>query len=71
MADIRQNKYDMDYYPTDNDIVSPEEKVLLSKNFKMFLELLIKSEIKHNSIGQSIICAARSIIPPVLSGLAV
>ena len=47
MADIRQNKYDMDYYPTHNDIVSPEEKGLRSKNFKMFLELLIISEIKR------------------------
>ena len=69
MADIRQKNYDMDYYPTHNDIVSPEEKGLLPKNLKMFLQLLVKSEIKRNSIGQSIIYAARprSIIPQYYS----
>lgn len=73
MADIREKEYDTSYYPTHTDIVCPEEKEWLPNHLKMFLEVLIKSQIKQNSIGQSIIYATRprTVIPPIPFGLGV
>jgi hypothetical protein len=65
MADIRQRSYDMSYYPTHNDIVNPEEKQWVPETLKILLNILIQPEIKQQSIGQTILYAARprSVIP--------
>ena len=72
MADIREKKYDISNYPTHDDIVHPIENMWLPQSLQSFLQILIKSELKQQSIGQSILLAARpkSIVPPIPFGLA-
>ena len=73
MADIREKQYDVSNDPTHEDIVHPIEKMWLPQSLQSFLQMLLKSELKQQSIGRSIVLAARprSVIPPGPFGLAV
>ena len=73
-SDIRDSRYDSSVYPSTyliNDVQAG--KNWLPATLKLFLEEVIKSEVKQASIGQCIVRAAkpRSSVPPLLFGLAV
>ena len=73
-AEIRQMKYNKEYYPSENSIADVEEgKKYIPESLLAFLETIIKSKVKQNSIGQCIVYAARprSVIPPIPFGLGV
>ena len=72
MAEIRGKKYDTSVYPKNDDIKNPRDS-WLPKLLKVFLEVLIKSDLKQQSIGQSIVQTARprSALLPIPFGLAV
>ena len=59
--------YDKNY----DDIVLPEKQgVFLPSSLRKFLEVLIRSKIKQNNIGQAIVYSTRprSAIPPIRFG---
>ena len=72
--EIRDSKYNMEYYPADEDIKNVErEKEWLPESLTAFLQVLVPSVIKQVSTGQCLLKAARprSVIPPLLFGLGV
>ncbi|KAG1655293.1 hypothetical protein GQR58_024613 [Nymphon striatum] len=73
MAEIREIKYDSSVYPKDEEIHNQNEQWRLPNGLKTFLGVLVKSVLKQQSIGQSIVFAARprSVIPPIMFGLGV
>ena len=73
-AKIKEQEYDMEKYPSDEQIGSLEKgRSWLPKLLLDFLKTLIKSDTKQVSIGQCIVQAARprSVIAPLLFGLGV
>ena len=66
MADIRVKEYDTSYYPNREEILNKNEE-WLPKSLKKFFEILIRHVLKQQSIGQSILYAARprSVLPPI------
>ena len=70
MAEIREQMYDTSLYPSQEDISA---NTSLPSGMKSFLEILVKNDLKQESIGQAILYASkpRSFIPPVLFGLGV
>ena len=71
-AAIREKKYDVNSYPTNEDIESMDQGISwVPQYLHTFLKMLGLPELKQISIGQSIVQAAwpRSIITPVLFGL--
>ena len=72
MAEIREKKYDRSVYPKNDDIKTPRDS-WLPKLLKVFLEVLIKYDLKQQSIGQSIAQTAkpRSALLPIPFGLTV
>ena len=72
--EIRDLKYDMNYYPSNEDVSDVDTGVkLLPKSLQLFLEKMIPNKRKQVSIDQSIVCAAhpRSMIPTLLFGLGI
>ena len=73
-GEIKSKNYDTDVYPSTDDIRNLERgKDWLRRTLKIFLQTLIKSEIKQVSIGQCIVKAtrSRSCIPSLQLGLGV
>ena len=73
-AAIREKEYDVNSYPTNEDIKSMDQGISwVPRYLHTFLKMLGLPELKLISIGQSIIQAARprSIITPVLFGLGI
>ena len=73
-AAFREKEYDVNSYPTNEDIKSMDQGIsLVPRYLHTFLKMLGLPELKQISIGQSIIQAARprSIITPVLFGLGI
>ena len=73
-AEIRNTVYDIDCYPTESELKSPEKGLdILPRTLRLLLTGLIPNSIQTASIGQCIFKAAkpRSIIPPILLGLGV
>ena len=73
-AEIRDSKYDMEYYPANEDIKNVEHgKEWLPESLTAFMQVLVLSVTKQVSIGQFLLKAARprSVIPPLLFGLGV
>ena len=73
-GEIKSKNYNIDAYPSTDDIKDLEKgKEWLPRTLKVFLQTLIKSEIKQISIGQCIVKATRprSCIPPLQLGLGV
>lgn len=72
--EIRARNYNKDVYPGINEIKSSEEcGDFLTPSLRVFLETLIKDELKCDVIGQAITQAARpnSVISPLLFGLGI
>ena len=68
-AEIKEQNYDSDVYPTANDI---KHLNWIPDNLRLFLKNLINSELKQESLGQCIIKATNWFsIPPLLFGLGV
>ena len=73
-AEIRDSKYNMEYYPANEDIKNVERgKEWLPESLTAFLQVLVPSVTKQVSIGQCLLKAARprSVIPHLLFGLGV
>ena len=72
LAEIREHEFSMETYPSNDDITSRDNDII-PPLLKTMLKGLIKSEVQQNSIGQSILrtIRPRSVIPPILFGLAV
>ena len=72
MAEIRETKYDTSNYPKTLDI-SDASSDWIPKLLKTFLQVLIRSDLKQNSIGQIIVQAAKpkSSVMPIPFGSAV
>ncbi|KAG1661213.1 Transient receptor potential cation channel subfamily A member 1 [Nymphon striatum] len=72
MAEIRETKYDTSNYPKTLDI-SDASSDWIPKLLKTFLQVLIRSDLKQNSVGQIIVQAAKpnSSVMPIPFGLAV
>ena len=72
MAKIRQKKYDTSTYPNTTDIHNTTGD-WIPKLLKTLLQVLVRSDLRQNSIGQAILQAAkpRSTIMPMSFGLAV
>ena len=73
-AEIRDSKYNMEYYPANEDVKNVERgKEWLPESLTAFLQVLVPSVTKQVSIGQCLLKAARprSVIPPLLFGLGV
>ena len=72
MAEIREKKYDTSSYPKTTDIHNTTGD-WICKLLKAFLEVLVRSDLRQNSIGQAIVQAAkpRSTIMPVPFGFSV
>lgn len=72
MSEIRETKYETSKYPKTLDI-SDVSNEWIPKLLKTFLQVLIKSNLKQNSIGQIIVQAAKpkSSLMPLPFGLAV
>ena len=72
--DIREMNYDKSFYPDEISIADPQEgKKWIPKSLNVFLENMIESEKKQNSIGQCLVSAVRprSAILPVPFGVGV
>ena len=71
MAEIRDKKYDTSAYPKTTDIHNTIGD-WIPKLLKTFLQVIVRSELRQNSIGQAIVQAAkpRSTIMSVPFGLA-
>ena len=72
MAKIKQKKYDTSTYPNTTDIHNTTGD-WIPKLLKTLLQVLVRSDLRQNSIGQAIVQAAkpRSTIMPMSFGLAV
>jgi len=73
-AEIRERKYDVQSYPSNEDIANVSKgKEWIPNHLQSFLKIIIKSELKQNSIGHSIVQSARprSVITPTLFGIGV
>ena len=72
MAEIIETKYDTSRYPKTTDIHNTTVD-WIPKPLKTFLQVLVRSHLRQNSIGQAIVQAAkpRSTIMPVPFGFAV
>ena len=72
MSDIREKKYDLAFYPSPNEI-HESSNVFLPESLNEFLAILVKTPLKRESIGQSILlaCRPRSCLPPIPFGLGV
>ena len=67
-------KYDLNTYPTNEDISNVDRgNEWIADHLKTFLKSIVQSELKQNSIGDSIIQSARprSVITPTLFGIGV
>jgi hypothetical protein len=67
--EIRVRSYNKDVFPRMNEIKSSEEcQEFLTPSLRVFLDILIKEELKCDGIGQAITQAARlnSVISPLL-----
>ena len=69
MSEIREKRYDTSTYPTSEDIRNQDVQ-WLPTGLKIFREVLMKSTLKQQSIGQSIVFASRprSVIPTIPFG---
>ena len=68
-AEIREQIYTNEYYPSIDDIAS---KDWIPNNLQKLLRVLIQSEVKVQSIGQAIIkSSTRTALTPILFGLGV
>ena len=72
MSEIREKEYDTSIYPKSNEIKTSGDN-WVPELLRTFLRVLIKSELKQQSVGQSIVQAAkpRSALLPIPFGLAV
>jgi len=64
-ADIREQQYDREFYPTANE-VAEDALHFLPPLLHLFLERLVKPDLKRVALGQSLVQAARptgSIMP--------
>ena len=74
LSEIRAIEYNMAKYPSIEDISNLDEnKSIIPHSLQRFLNILVKSSVKQNSIGQCLLYAVRpwSIIPPIPFGLGV
>ena len=72
--EIREMKYDKSYYPDEESIANVSEgKKWIPKSLNTFLENIIESEVKQNSIGQCLVQAIRpkSAILPIPFGVGI
>ena len=72
--EIRVRSYNKDVYLGMNEIKSSEEcQEFLTPTLRVFLDILIKDELKRDGIGQAITQAARpnSVISPLLFGIGI
>ena len=68
-AEIREQIYTNEYYPSIDDIAA---KDWIPNNLQKLLRVLIQSEVKVQSIGQAIIkSSTRTALTPILFGLGV
>ena len=66
-AEIREQSYTNEYYPSIDNIAA---KNWISNNLQKLLRVLIQSEVKVQSIGQAIIkLSTRTALTPILFGL--
>ena len=73
-AEIRERKYDSNSYPANEDISSVDKgREWIPHHLQTFLKITVRSELKENSFGHSIIQSARprSVITPTLFGIGV
>ena len=73
-AEIRERKYDSNSNPANEDISSVDKgRECIPHHLQTFLKITVRSELKENSIGHSIIQSARprSVITPTLFGIGV
>ena len=73
-AEIRERKYDSNSYPANKDISSVDKgREWIPHHSQTFLKITVRSELKENIIGHSIIQSARprSVITPTLFGIGV
>ena len=73
-ADIQEMDKNIDFYPTTDDITNrDDDKEWVPSSLMTFLNNLISSELKRNSLGQCITQASRprSIMCPLMFGLGV
>ena len=73
-AEIRVREYDSSSYPTNQDITNfDQSRQWVPHYLQKFLEIIISSKVKQNSIGHSILQSARprSVVTPTLFGLGV
>ena len=73
-AEIREQEYDSSSYPTNEDIENFDRSRQWVPNYlQKFLEIIISSKVKQNSIGHSILQSARlrSVITPTLFGVGI
>ena len=74
MEDIRSKKYDSEYYPSKKSMLEVDEPLeWLSPYLRLFLQNLVRSDIKQVAFGQAITQAIkpRSCLSPVLLGIGV
>ena len=73
LSEIRAIKPNMGQYPTKDDIVKLKQESILPKYLQTFMKVLIKTPLRQESIGQSIVFSMRprSVIPPIIFGLGV
>ena len=70
-AEIREKTYDVKSYPTNEDIANVNRgKEWVPHYLQTFLKIIIRSELKQNSIGHSIVQSARP-RSPTLFGVGV
>ena len=67
-SEIREKHFSMDVYPNSTQI---KQLDWIPKRLKAFMQQFTSSNIKQESIGQSVVKAAcpRNVIPPLLFGL--
>ena len=75
-AQIREQKHDSKFYPTDEDIGNIDQSNRnrwVPQHLQTFLKTIIPSKLKQNSIGHVIVQSARprSVITPILFGLGI
>ena len=73
-AEIRECKYDSEFYPTNEDIANIDRgRQWVPRHLQTLLKIIVVSELKQNSIGHCIVQSARprSVITPTLFGLGV
>ena len=72
--EIREKLYDMKFYPSNEEILSSSQNSQwIPHHLQTFLQLVVISEVKQNSIGHAIVQASRprSVIAPIMFGVGI